>query len=311
PYARRSMAASLPPFIPPMLAQLGRRAFDSDEHLFEPKWDGFRALVFVEQDRVRARTRRDRDLVPRFPEVASAGALPPGTALDAELIVMVDGAPSFEAMLRREQARGGIRVNELAHKLPAALVVFDLLYVGYASLEARPLHERRERLVELLEGVEDPRLVLSEGVVGAGKALFEQAQELGLEGVVAKRLDSRYLSGQRSDHWTKVKVRRYLHCLVLGWQRDDSGGLKSLILASDEGDGGLRCVGKVGTGWSERLRAELKDRLEAIAVEAPLIEAGVAGEWVAPELFCTVSFLEFTGQGTLRAPAFEGLVENG
>lgn len=291
-----------------MLAKLGRRSFDSDKHLFEPKWDGFRALVFVEEDGVRARTRRDNDLLPRFPEVLAAEALPPGTVLDGELIVMVDGAPSFEAMLRREQARDPIRIGRMAAELPAILVAFDLIYQDYESIEDRPLFERRERLEELLEPVEDPRLILSEGVVGAGKVLFDHAQELGLEGVVAKTLDSKYFSGERSDHWTKIKVRRYMHCLILGYLRDDNGGLKSLILASDEGEGGLRSVGKVGTGWSEKLRAELLGRLEPLAIPEPLVPCDLKGEWVAPELFCTVSFLEFTSSGTLRAPAFEGLV---
>ena len=291
-----------------MLAKLGRRAFDSDEHWFEPKWDGFRAQVPVDEDGVRARTRRDRDLLPRFPEVRAAAALPVGTALDGELVVLEEDRPSFERMLRREQARGAIRVGEMARALPATFVVFDLLYQDSEPLMDLPLAERRTRLEALAASWDDARMVLSEGVQGAGRALFEQAQALGLEGVVAKRLDSRYLSGERSDHWTKVKVRRYLHCLILGWQPDGHGDLKSLILASDEGDE-LRCVGKVGTGWSEALRAELRDTLAAHPAGGPIVPSEHPGEWVEPRFFCTVSFTEFTGAGTLRAPSFEGLVE--
>src|SRR5688572_5340393 len=187
----------VPDFVAPMLATLVDEPFDSDRHLFEVKWDGIRALSIVADGAVRALTRNKQVLTPSFPELDPLARLPAGTLLDGELVVLADERPVFARALERMQAKGRLRVEALARTLPAQYVVFDLLYDAGRSLLARPLQERRARLAELLSGLDEPRLVFSDGAVGPGRALFEQVRARGLEGLVAKELDGAYLPGKR------------------------------------------------------------------------------------------------------------------
>jgi bifunctional non-homologous end joining protein LigD len=299
---------SLPDFIPPMLAKSGA-PFDSDEHLFEVKWDGTRALAFIECGHAyRLRNRKDRDQAMRYPELAFLGELEEGLVLDGE-IVMLDssGRPDFSLMLKREQARDPKRAAALARAHPATYVVFDLLYRGFEPRMDLALEARRAELAQVVEACSDVRLVLSDGVVGAGKAFFEQVTGLGIEGVVAKRLGGGYQSGQRTGDWCKIKPVHRLHCAILGYSAEDND-LRSLVIAADEG-GRLRCVGRVGSGLRESMRGELLERLRARPRATPLIECDLDGSWVEPGLYCTVSFLEKTKSGTLRAPVFVKWVE--
>lgn len=292
-----------------MLARIGA-PFDAPTHLFEIKWDGVRAMTYVEAGGHRMHGRRRRDLAGRYPELAFLGGLPGGLVLDGELVVLQpDGRPDFRAMLARENA-GPTRVAAAARQHPVVYVVFDLLYEGGASLLATPLHERRARLERLVAATGHARLVLSDGVAGAGLALFDAVRARGLEGIVGKRLDSPYLPGERTDAWQKMKLVQQLHCLVLGYEPDGALDFKSLIIATDV-DGELRCVGKVGSGIGEAERRELRQRLFASRTPRPLIDPGMKGEWVAPGLFCTVNFLEWTASGSLRAPVFVAIVDGG
>jgi len=310
PVSGESAVERLPDFVEPMLAKLEKRPFDSDAHLFEIKWDGIRALTFIEGGAHRLLSRRRNDMKARSPELAFLAGLEPGTVLDGELVVLQEGKPDFSSVLRREQARGTRQIDHLAGALPASYVVFDILFHGFEPLVQRPLHARREVLRELVERAASPRLVRSEGVVGSGIATFEQLAALGLEGLVAKRLDAPYLPGARTDAWIKVKTTRQVHCVILGYVLDEGGGLKSLIVGTNEvGEGGeLTCVGKVGSGLSNAEREGLLARLRQSPRATPLVPTAEVGQWVEPELFCTVSFLERTADGNLRAPVFEGLV---
>jgi len=299
------MTPSLPDSIPPMLARSGR-PFDSEEHLFEIKWDGFRAIAYVDEG-LRLLSRRRNDLAPRYPELDVLRRLPAGTVVDGEIVLLRDGRADFYGLLAREQARGASRVRAAAAREPTTYVVFDLLFEHHESIMDRPLTERRERLAALVGDRGEGSLVLSEGVVGAGRTFFERAGELAIEGVVAKQLGSAYLPGKRTEAWTKSKHTRRLHCAIVGFVPDGPRDFKSLIIASDVG-GELRCVGRVGSGLSEVRKAELRELLFAREVDEPLIDCGMAGRWVEPGLYCTVSFLERTNTGTLRAPVFVELI---
>ena len=301
----------LPEHIEPMLAVRGE-PFDSDEHLFELKWDGIRAIAYVGDGQLRMHGRRRRDLATRYPELGLLADLPVGTVLDGELVVLAeDGRPDFRAVLSRENAGAG-RVAAAARQHPVVYVVFDLLYERGEALLEQPLDERRRRLERLVEAASAPRVMLSESVVGDGLALFEAASERELEGVVAKRRDSRYLPGERTDAWQKVKPVKSIHCLVLGYEPDPvrDGEFKSLIVATDL-DGELRCVGKVGSGIGESQRTQLRELLRLHAAEQPLIDVDVDGCWLRPGIYCMVSYLERTASGNLRAPVFKGLVMGG
>lgn len=303
------MSAPLPPHVDPMLARIGK-AFDSDRHLFEVKWDGTRAITFVEGGRVRGHNRRRRDVVPRYPELEALRAAEDGLVLDGELVVLgSDGRPEFRGMLRREQARDEARARRLAAERPATYVVFDLLYRRGEALLRAPLVERRGQLEEVVAALGDPRVVVSQGVVGAGLAFFEEIRRLEIEGMVAKDLESAYRPGQRTDAWLKVKPIKHLQCAVVGYQQREDGGLKSLIVAAPI-DGRLACVGRVGSGIDAEMEARLLAELASRSRPAPLIDCGMEGRWVEPGLYCTVAYLEQNASGHLRAPVFHGLIDD-
>ncbi len=206
----------LPQFLRPMLARPGR-PFDSDQHLFEIKWDGIRALAFIEQAGYRLVSRHGLELGGLFPELAVLGDLPPGTLLDGELVVLRRGRPNLSLVQSRQQLRSGHKIRFRAQTTPATFIVFDQLYDEYRPLLGRPLSVRRDVLSSTLGRIGSSRdtthaghtthagVVFSEGVVGAGKVFFQQVVEQQLEGVVAKRLDSLYRPGHRNGAWIKIK----------------------------------------------------------------------------------------------------------
>ncbi len=220
--------APLPTFLRPMLAQPGR-PFDSDQHLFEIKWDGIRALAFIDETGYRLVSRHGLELGGLFPELAVLGDLPPGTLLDGELVVLRRGRPDLSLVQSRQQLRSGHKIRFRARTTPATFIVFDQLYDEYRPLLGRPLSVRRDVLSTTL-GSAGPRcdtnhagdtshagetthggdttharVVFSQGVTGAGRAFFQQVVEQQLEGVVAKRLDSLYRPGHRNGAWIKIK----------------------------------------------------------------------------------------------------------
>lgn len=302
-------ARRLPEHIEPMLARIGE-PFDDDGWLFEIKWDGVRAVAYVEAGTLRLHGRRRRDLADRYPELDALRALPDGTILDGELVVLrEDGRPDFRAMLGRENASAA-RAAAAARATPVHYVVFDLLWLGFEPLLDRPLAARRQALEALVAAAAQPRLRLSEGVVGRGRDLFAAAGERGLEGIVGKRLAAPYRPGERSDAWQKIKPQQVVHCLVLGYEPDGARDFKSLIVATDF-DGALQCVGKVGSGIDAATRTTLRAWLLAHPAERPLVPVPQRGVWVQPGLFCRVGFLERTDSGALRAPVFLGMVAAG
>jgi DNA ligase D-like protein (predicted ligase) len=292
-----------------MLARIGE-PFDADDHLFEVKWDGVRAIAYVEAGSLRLHGRRRRDLAGRYPELDVLRGLPDGTVLDGELVVLqADGRPDFRAILARENGTSA-RAAAAARTSPVHYVVFDLLWLGFTPLLDRPLAERRQALEGLVAGAHAPGLLLSEGVVGRGRDLFAAVCERGLEGVVAKRLAAPYRPGERGDAWQKIKPRQVVHCLVLGYEPDGERDFKSLIVATDF-DGELQCVGKVGSGLDQASKARLREWLFARRSPRPLVPTALTGVWVQPGLFCRVGFLERTPGGALRAPVFLGMVDPG
>ncbi len=197
----------LPAFVPPMLAQPGA-PFDSDDHLFEIKWDGTRMLVVRDGDGYRLVNRLRAERTAQYPELACLAQLPAGTILDGEMVVLQQGQPDFGRPLSGDLACQPLKIQLLARSLPATYMVFDLLYAHHRSLLSAPLHQRRARLRDLAGALGHPQVVLSEGIVGAGRAYFCQVCAMGLEGVVAKRIDSRYRPGRRTRAWIKIKPPR-------------------------------------------------------------------------------------------------------
>jgi DNA ligase D-like protein (predicted ligase) len=289
-----------------MLAKPGQ-PFDDPGYLFEIKWDGTRGLAFIEHDGYRLINRRRIDMTDRYPEFAFLGELQPGTIFDGEVVVLRDGKPDFSLLESREHSRSPFKIRQLARSLPATYIVFDMLYYDYQSLMALTFQDRRQRLLKVVSDCGQNQLVLSDGVVGQGKAFFREATAKGLEGVVAKRLGSRYLPGKRTDAWIKTKRFEHIHCAIVGFLPAGADDFKSLILATIT-DGELRYAGKVGTGFPAALRKRLNQLLWSRLQPKPLVPCKIKGKWVEPGLYCRVSCMERTSGGEFRAPVFEELI---
>jgi len=300
--------------IKPMLAVLQPEPFDSEDHVFELKWDGTRALAFVSPDGAhRFQNRRLYDITHRYPEIeVDAGGHK--AILDGEIVVMRDGKPSFMGLQDREHASSPFTIRLRSKESPATYVVFDILYRDGEDLTARPLMERKSILRETARPTRT--VTLSDHIERDGKAYYAAVLERGLEGVIAKRKESRYAIGRRTRDWLKIKRRESIDAVVCGLTqgegvREDTFG--SLILGLYEGDS-MRYIGRVGTGFGDDLRRDLLRRCEALHGERPFPEEPDMTEpvkfWTRPGLVVEARFLEMTTDGMLRAPSFGRIRED-
>lgn len=297
-----------------MLCLLGA-PFESSRHVYEIKWDGFRSLAFIDADGLRLVGRRKTDFTDRFPELGDLAKLPRGTVLDGEIVQMTAaGKPDFAALLKRERSWSGsapANRNPKRHP-PTTFVAFDLLYEAGQSIMDRPLLERHARLQKIVGPHTSARLAISEQTPGGqGLALFDAINRLGLEGVVAKRIDAPYEPGERSGAWTKFKHRQELIATILGYEPNRTGGVKSLILAADV-EGEATFIGQVGSGLSEEaIDTVLRENREN-PQPAPAVPCKIRhGRWIRPTLMCRVSFAEWTDAVKLRQPVFESMYAAG
>lgn len=303
-----------PPTFEPMMAQPTTEPFDDDGWIFEVKWDGHRCLAALEQDGTQLTSRTARDVTGQFPEMEELHRqlAARNAVVDGEIVAFdQEGRPSFERM----QDRFHRSPEELARhrgRVPIQFLAFDLLWLDGEGLLELPLAERRARLAEVL--VERADVRLSQAVTGRGKAFFEQIKELGLEGVVAKRLASPYRPGARSHDWRKVKAVRRQDCVIIGWTRGKGGRaptLGSLLLGVYSG-GELRYAGNVGTGFTQVFLERLLPELEAREAPEPAVEVPPdprlrGTRWLRPELVCEVEYVAWTDDGKLRAASFKGI----
>jgi len=297
--------------IKPMLATLRTEPFDSEDHVFELKWDGTRALAFVSPDNThRFQNRRLYEITYRYPELR-IDLHGHKAILDGEIVVMVGGRPSFPGLQDREHASSPFTIRLRAKDLPATYVVFDVLYLDGRDLTPLSLVERRAILNDLVQPTD--RVVLSETIEREGRALFSAVLERGLEGIIAKRRQSRYAIGRRTRDWLKIKKRQAIDAIVCGLTegegvREDTFG--SLILGVYDG-GDLRYIGRAGTGFTDEVRREILARAEPLRAERPLKEEPNMTEpvkfWMRPGLIGEVYYLELTEDGMLRAPSFHRL----
>lgn len=307
-----------PPAFTPMLASDGGEAFDDPGWLFEVKWDGVRAVATVVRPHAGPAsttlvTRQGNDVTTGYPELDGLWerVLARNAVLDGEIVAFdAHGRPSFQRLQQRMHVRDPHQVKRLQERVPVVYMVFDVLAVDGEPLIDLPLVERLACLDDLL--VAGDRVQRSEGVQGAGCALYEAVRDRGLEGVLAKRAASVYRPGKRSRDWLKLKVRHRVDVVIGGWQTGEGargGTIGSLLLGLyDEGD--LRYVGKVGTGFDDaelvRMQEHLRERATATRPFAGR-EGPRAANWVRPELVCTVEYSEVTEGLHLRAPSYKGL----
>ena len=282
---------------------------------FEVKWDGMRVVAAVGDPRrpLRLDTTGGKDATERFPELSGLPArlAPHRAILDGEVVALDDtGRPSFGLLQHRMHLARPSEVARVAAEIPVCYVVFDLLWLDDEDLTGFTYLDRRRLLVDLVEPGDG--LLVPAHHLGGGAELLEAARRQRLEGVVAKRVDSRYRPGARSPMWRKVKVRPRQEFVIGGWHPGEagrSGQLGSLLLGYYEHDS-LRYAGKVGTGFKAHELSRLSQLLGDLATDgspftpAPPPVVARTARWVRPELVAEVTFGEWTDEGILRHASY-------
>jgi bifunctional non-homologous end joining protein LigD len=275
---------------------------EDDGWAYEIKWDGYRAIAFVEDGAARFQSTNLLDLTARWPEMASlpTAVHAASAVLDGEMVALApDGTPRFELLQRGE--------------VPVTYVVFDVLSIDGRDTTGLAYEDRRRLLMDLVDAGD--HWIVPAHHVGGGQALLDAARERSLEGIVAKRLGSTYQPGKRSPAWRKVKVRRQQEIVIGGWtkgtgNREDVFG--ALLVGYYEGDA-LRYGGAVGTGFDRRLLQSLQRTLDDLATEKcpfdppPPAPVRRTARWVRPELVGEIAFAEWTFDGVVRQASFLGL----
>ena len=309
----------MPRDIKPMLATLGPMPKDDDAWGYEFKWDGIRAVMYVDGGRIHVESRNGNDLTNSFPELRALGERLGSrrVILDGEIVAFDGhGRPSFQLLQPRIHAADATKAKRLAAEQPVVYVVFDVLYLDGSSLLSLPYAERRTRLEGLgLATKSTEHWTVSPKFDGPGIDVLAASKAQGLEGVVAKRLDSPYLPGRRSPTWTKIKNLLTQEVIIGGWtpgEGNREGRLGSLLLGLPT-DGGLQYIGQVGTGFTASILDDLAERLDArrsdhdpFVTSVPRRYESIA-RWVEPTLVGEVSFSEWTKDDRLRQPSWRGL----
>jgi bifunctional non-homologous end joining protein LigD len=295
-----------------MTATVVQRLPEGDQWLYEVKLDGYRALIIKNANHVQIRSRNEKDLTAAYPGVAAAGLRlkAQSVVLDGEIIAVdAKGHPSFQALQHRT-----------AH--PNHTVVFyafDVLYLNGEDLTTLPLAQRRARLPEVVIG---SGILISQVLPGTAQQVIEAVQRLGLEGVIAKRKDSRYDAGQGSGAWVKLKLDKQQE-FVVGGYRPGTHGVDALVVGYYEGKQ-LRYAGKVRAGFTPHIRREVFAALKLLhAQKCPFVDlpnsktshwgGGITAEqmnefqWLRPKLVAQIRFVEWTAEGHLRHSAFLGI----
>jgi bifunctional non-homologous end joining protein LigD len=307
-----------PESVVPMLAKLAQPPAKDSGWAVEVKWDGVRAIAYCQPGRLELQTRNLNDVTSQYPEVRRlARQLGSRDAvLDGELVAFDDqGRPSFERLQQRIHQTSESVVRRRMRSHPVTYVIFDLLYLEGRSLMAEPYRRRRE-LLESLQ-LEGESWQTPDYSVGHARELLAASAEQKLEGIVLKRLDSRYAPGKRTGAWLKVKNLGRQEFVIGGWQDGEgrrSKLLGSIVLGYFGEDGRLQYAGKVGTGFSDRELDELMERLRPLARKANPF-AGRRGprnaHFVEPRLVAEIEFRELTSEGLIRHGSYKGLRAEG
>jgi len=302
-----------------MLATPIDKPFDGDDWLFEIKWDGYRAVAFIENNKARLVSRNQNELTGRYPELKDLPQfIKAKTAiLDGEVVALDEqGRPSFSLMQQRTGFRPGGRRATPQAGVPVLYYAFDLLYLDGYDLRRLPLEERKKKLASVI--LPGDSLRFSDHYEGEGKALFELAREKGLEGILAKKRDSAYQE-RRSSDWLKIKIRHELECVIGGYTEPEGSRAHfgSIVLGLYDKQGRLIHVGQAGSGFNQKSLAEIWKLLKQRETkQKPFygeVEALRKVYWVKPESVAQIEYAEWTGGNNtgsgpkLRAPVFLGL----
>ena len=297
-----------------MAALAVKKLPEGDEWLYELKWDGYRALLIKDSEDVQIRSRNDKDLTSTYPGIATAARRQKvnQVVLDGEIVALgPDGRPSFQALQHRSSHQ----------KYRIVFYAFDVLYVDGQDMMGEPLDVRRTRLPALVRP--DRELRVSQELPGSAADIVEALRASGIEGVIAKRRDSTYQPGERSNDWVKLKLERQQEFVIGGYRPDGTNGLDALLVGYYEGKE-LRFAGKVRAGLVPHVRREVLGKLKPLqAQDCPFANlpdsdvgrwgGGITADqmpemhWTKPKLVAQIKFVEWTAENRLRHAAFLGL----
>ena len=309
----------MPASISPMLAESIEKPFDSPEWLFEIKWDGYRAVAFIENGTARLVSRNQNELTARYPELKDlpAAVKAKNAIIDGEVVALdSEGKPSFSLMQQRTGFRPGGKRAAAKADVPVLYYAFDLIYLDGEDWRKVPLEERKRKLASIIKPGDSLRY--SDHYEAQGQALFDLAKSTKLEGIVAKHRNSCY-EERRSREWLKIKIRHQIECVVGGFTEPEGSRAHfgSLVLGVYDDEKRLIHVGQAGSGFNQKSLAEIWKTLQKLETKKnPFygeVEALRKVSWIKPELVAEIEYSEWThgtGAGSgpkLRAPVFQGL----
>jgi bifunctional non-homologous end joining protein LigD len=295
---RRGVHKAMPKSVKPMLCTLTKEVVPDEDYLYEVKWDGYRIMSFVYGGKVRMDSRSALDYTKKYPPVAKAlKALGHNVVLDGEVVVFNEGGkPDFDALQKYN-----------GHESPINYCVFDVLWLDGYNLMGLPLTERKLILEQLLTDNEVLRFSAS---FDDGEALYQQALDLDLEGIVAKRKDSAYVPNARDNNWLKTPTRKRQEFVIGGWaESDKSRSFRSLLFGAYNAKGDLEWIGRSGGGYKEKEMPAILAQLQKLEIEkTPFVNKvldtkGAKMHWVSPELVANFEFATWTKTGRIRKPA--------
>ena len=295
--------------IEPMLAKPADQLPHSKDFIYEVKWDGIRALISLDEGQIKIAGRNGIDLTAQFPELCAPDQCfrASNGVFDGEIVCLeADGKPNFGNVIRRMQQKSESAIAQAQGKHPAVCYLFDCLYLDGRAIVNEPLTRRRDWLADAIR--KDCPYRLSQ-TVEDGPAFLEAVKQMGLEGIMAKRSDSVYQAGKRSDAWLKIKSSQTTECIIIGYTvgKGDRESTFGALHLAQERDGALKYAGKVGGGFDEaQLKAVKKELLDLTRVKKPVKEPteNARSVWVEPRLVCEVRYASRTPDGMLREPVF-------
>ena len=302
-YVKIEGSKKLTSFIVPMMAQLtDRPAFDDPDWIFEIKWDGYRAIAEIDKGKVKLYSRNGLTFDKAYPKVFEAlQTIKKNMIVDGEIVVFDEkGKPNFQK-LQNYRSNDRYRIQ---------YYVFDILQRDGKSLTSLPLTERKELLQKILPKSEV--IVFCDHVDTEGKSLFREMKKMNLEGMIAKRKNSKYLVGKRTTDWLKIKNVQSQEAIIVGFTapKGARSSFGSLLLAVEK-RGKLVSIGNVGTGFTDKSLKELHVKLKKLIRKTSPLDVPIKETpditWVDPVLVCNVKFTEITEDGSVRHPVFQGL----
>jgi len=288
----------------PMMATSGKAIFNDPDWIYELKWDGYRLIAHVNNGDVDIHSRNGISYNAKFPQlVKDLESIPQEVILDGEIVVVDEnGIPDFQKLQNFDSNTKG----------QLKFYVFDMLYLnGYSMLNLKLL-QRKSFIPELLEDTQIA--IYCDHIEAMGSAFYDKAITAGMEGVIAKKADSTYTPGYRSDHWLKIKAEESLETFICGYT-DSSGAIFGSLILGVIQENELVYVGNCGTGFSNATQKRLLKKMKALKLDASPFQKkpnlkGRTANWIKPELVCEVTFSEWTKLGRMRHPVYKGLRED-